>query len=226
MITDDELGAALRQLESDSPAEADVAATVRARINGNHKVRRTVLASLAAVAAVAVIVTTASLLRPPGRPEQVQPVSTPPQIGVSSAPVSVSASAISSNSAPTTTPPASSDPTNTPPTSTADPAVTGFSARCYTTADLNRTDNHLAVSLDVPIGPHAMEICQQNWEDGTLSATPPFVRDQPAGPGQSVPDLVACVLPADMSDEGTEEVAIFPGTDDTCSQINLPSYTS
>jgi len=224
MITDDELSDGMRNLASDSPAEAEVAATVRARINGNHKVQRTVLASVAAVAAVAVIVTTASLLRSPAQHDQIQPVS-PPQVGASSAPVSASAPAIPTSSAPATTPPASNAPATTPLTSTADPAVTGFSARCYTTADLNRTDNHLAVSLNAPVGPHAMEICQQNWENGTLFAAAPFIRDQPAGPGQSVPDLVACVLPADMSDEGTEEVAIFPGSDDTCGKLNLPRYT-
>ena len=110
MITDDELSDAMRNLESDSPAEAEVAATVRARISRDHKFRSTALTSLAAVAAVAAIVTTTSFLRSPTPPGQVQPVSTPQS---------------QASSAPATTPPASSAPTTTAPTTTNNPAVTG-----------------------------------------------------------------------------------------------------
>src|SRR5664279_2778227 len=200
MNIDNELSDAMHNLASDSPAEAEVAATVRARINRRHTFRRTALATVAAVAAVAAIVTTASLLRSPAQPDQIQAASTP-EILSSSAPVT------------------------TPPTTTGNPAVTGTSARCYTTADIGRTDNHLAISFDVPAGPVALEICQQQWEEGTLSSTAPFIADSPAASGQSAPNLVACVLPADISDEGTEEVAVFPGSDDTCAQLNLPRYT-
>lgn len=214
MTIDNDLGDAMRSLASDSPAEVAVAATVRGRISRRHKVRRTALATAAAVAVVAAIVTTTSLLRSPAPSDEIRVVS-PPQIQASTAPASVSSSPV----------PASSGAAATSPTTTADPAVTGFSARCYTTADTGRTDNHLAISLDVPMGPHAVELCQQNWAEGTLSSTAPFIRDQPLGPGQSVPNLVACVLPADMSDEGTEEVAVFPGTDDTCNQLSLPRYS-
>jgi hypothetical protein len=215
MIIEDELSDAMRKLASDAPTEAEVAATVRARISGRHHIyRRTMLTSLAAVAAVAVIVTGSSLLRAPAQPDQTQAVSTP-QIQASGAPASAGTSPTAASSAETTT----------PPTTTANAAVTGFSARCYTTADIGRTDNHLAISLDIPIGPHAVEICQQSWETGTLSSTAPFIVDNPVAAGQSVPSLVACVLPVELSDEGTAEVAVFPGSNDTCSQLGLPRYT-
>ena len=218
MIIDDELGDAMRNLAFDSPTESEIAATVRARINRRHnKYRRTMLTTLAAVAAVAAIVTIASLLRSTAQSDNIQPGSTPPPIQAGSVSASVSALPGQASSAPVTT----------PPTTTANPAVTGSSARCYTTADIGRTDNHLAISVGgAPAGPLALEICQQNWEKGTLSTTAPFIVDNPvASIGQSTPTLIACVLPADMSDEGTEEVAVFPGSDDTCTRLNLPRFT-
>lgn len=227
MMPDEELRDAMLNLESDSPSDAEVAATVRARLNGNHRFRNTALASVAAAAAVAAIVITTSILRSPTQPNQIQPVSPPPS-QASSAPVSVSA--------PQTSPPISSSPT--PPAISAPipagepPAPdegsqldTGF-ARCYTTADLNTERNYLGISQNGgPIsGPDAIGICQQNWEAGILFATPPYIRDQPAGPGQIVPDLVACVLPAQVSDNTIDETVVFPGTEQTCAQLGLPQF--
>ena len=157
MTIDNVLGDAMRTLASDSPAEVAVAATVRGRINRRHRIRRTALATAAAVAAVAAIATTASVLRQPAPSDEIRVVS-PPQIQTSTALVSESSSPV----------PATNGQTTRPATSTANPAVTGFSARCYTTADTGRTDNHLAISLDIPIGPHAVELCQQIEAESTL----------------------------------------------------------
>ena len=236
MNIDNEISEAMRKLAIDSPAEAEIAATVRNRINRRHTLRRAVLTSAAGVATVAVIVTTASLLPSRSQPDQINVVSPPSTLASSTtmndSPTPATVGSIEESLSPTTVDsvseqliPASSAPMTTPPTIPAVPEVTGFSARCYTTADIGRTDNHLAISLNAPIGPHAMGICQQDWEQGTLSSTAPFIRDRPIGPGQSVPALVTCVLPAELSDEGVEEVAVFPGTDETCGQLNLPQYT-
>ncbi len=107
--------------------------------------------------------------------------------------------------------------------------MSASSARCYATAEL-RTDNYVPFSLGdktgpEPAGPVALEVCRQNWVRGTLSGTEPFTHSASDASGNlAVPGLVACVLPAQMSDENAPEVAVFPGTDSTCGKLGLPVY--
>ena len=61
MNIDEELGAAMRALESDSPDTAAIGATIRRRIARRNRIRRTAVAGSIA-AAVALIVTTGPLL--------------------------------------------------------------------------------------------------------------------------------------------------------------------
>lgn len=101
-------------------------------------------------------------------------------------------------------------------------------AHCYTTADLDRADNHnnfaVAVSADDPrangdAAAQAMDICSNQWAVGRFSTTTPTFPDYASGPTtHRVPALTACVL-----DNG--EVAIFPGTAKTCIGLGLGNAT-
>ncbi len=110
--------------------------------------------------------------------------------------------------------------------------VTSSSARCYATADVRRSDNYFSISIGgadgsnpVAAGPHALQLCSDRWREGILSTNPPYKIDSPPDNANlPVPELVACILPADNSDEGVEEVAILPGSVGTCSELGLSVF--
>lgn len=96
---------------------------------------------------------------------------------------------------------------------------------CYATANLDRADNHfdIAVAQDGGGNPSerdaassAREICGGAWQQGRLTSTPPYTREEPLpGPAdREVPPLVVCVL-------RTGQVGVFPGAADTCSALRL-----
>ncbi len=128
--------------------------------------------------------------------------------------------------------PASSALGSTSTTVTANPAVTGSSARCDATDDVGRSDNYLSITIGgkdgsepVAAGPLARQICSDSWRQGVLSTEAPCKVDHPdENQTLPVPELVACVLPADNSDEGVEEVAILPGSSDTCEKQGLVAF--
>jgi len=229
MNIDEELGAAMRALESDSPDTAAISATIRQRIAKRNRIRRTAVAGSIA-ATVVLIATTAPLLIAPNH-TGVQTGSAPatplPSYGAPSGPgiPSTDAPQPTDHSPDQTAPPTISDPGVSPMSAVA--TVPGSSVRCYATAEL-RTDNYVSLTLGngpEPAGPMALEYCRQLWVSGTLSQTEPLKRDPSDASGNpAVPGLVACVLPAQMSDENAPEVAVFPGTGSTCAELNLPVY--
>lgn len=98
-------------------------------------------------------------------------------------------------------------------------------AHCYATADLHEPNNHMNFAVAAPSGGNpslhdaansALEICTGAWQQGRLSTTPPYVtRPSPdATPGHPVPTLIACVLPSG-------QVGIFPGSEQTCLELDL-----
>jgi hypothetical protein len=98
-------------------------------------------------------------------------------------------------------------------------------ATCYASADLGAADNHyeigVAQSAKNPsqrdAANAALELCATGWQQGLLTDNPPSVHMQP-GPqpwDSPVPPLIACVL-----DSG--KVGVFPGTNETCQQLDLP----
>lgn len=99
-------------------------------------------------------------------------------------------------------------------------------AHCYANADPNGAANHFDVTVaDRPgaaiseqdAAAIALTICRGAWQQGRLTTTVPYLRDEPQpGPWTDpAPRLIACVL-----DDG--QVAIFPGDTATCQQMNLP----
>lgn len=207
MITDDELRAAMRNLETDSPAEADVAATVRARINRDHKIRSTALASLAAVAAVAAIVTTASFLRSPAQPSQIQPAS-PPQSQTNSAPASESSPPLVQPSmTPTTTPVAPPPGTTTTVPGWTATADSNPAAICYSAPSLD-DPNQFPVAFGFKDG----ETNNVSLDDFLTACRASMTNRGYIQQGEAVS---ICAL-----QDGS--VGVFPGEPTVCATLGLP----
>lgn len=100
-------------------------------------------------------------------------------------------------------------------------------AYCFTTADLHDPTNHEDVTVALPPGQKkltehdaaasAIEICADAWKQGRYSATDPKITipPKPLPWTYPVPPLVACILPSG-------QVAVFPGTEATCTTLGLP----
>ena len=96
--------------------------------------------------------------------------------------------------------------------------------RCYAVATTDLDNPGLGFDLGVAAAPgltasstaaQALEECGQAWFRGELSGSAPHLPTDFPGGGQSIPHLVACVLP-----EGF--VGVFPGPVGTCAALGLP----
>lgn len=212
MNVEDHLRAGMRELADDYPT--DVMLTTQSLIARRQKSRRNI-AVIAAVSAVAAIGAIMSL--------SLHSNTSTTEVGVShetSRPPSAEGSR-----------PSAGAPTESSVTTTVDTDVSGSSAaRCYATADIGRNDNYMAFSTSTKSGsasaaPSALDYCKRLWDEGTLADAKPYVRPTVSSPGHDTPHLVACVLSADISDENLPEVAVFPGGEHTCADLNLPRYT-
>jgi len=104
------------------------------------------------------------------------------------------------------------------------PPVDQISARCFATADLHDPDNWFEFNAGPALGngnsdtpAHAVDVCSAEWEDGRLSSTAKKAFVDPPSPPEHhpVPPLIACVL-------RSGEVGVFPGTEQTCHDLDLP----
>lgn len=227
MTFEDDLKSAMREVEQDSPAPSAVAATVREATTKRERHRRiaAVVGVAAAVAAIAVGTTIQRGGGPSVVPAAAAPASSNESSSLSSASAALSSATVSELPATTASGTALT-------TVTADPSIIGSSARCYATADVGRMDNYFSITISggdnadpVAAGPRARDLCSNSWREGTLSTQAPYKIDNPPENATfSVPPLAACVLPADMSDEGVEEVAIIPGDENTCPRLALSTF--
>lgn len=122
--------------------------------------------------------------------------------------------------------PSTNVPTAGTDTAVDDPAVLSPNARCYTSADLSVVEpplNYMTISIAsqtegevTPIAQDAMSECADLWQRGMLSA-------DGAAPTDTL-ELTTCLLPPDISDDRTLEVAVFPGDSGTCARLGLQSY--
>ena len=118
------------------------------------------------------------------------------------------------------------------------PEVDSTAYRCYVTADLSVTEppfNYFSASIGsrdehaiIKAAPYALDGCRESWEGGGSIREAAKVLEEQHGvtmPTHGAPDLVACVLPPELSDDGRPEVAVFPGAgDSTCTALNLTAY--
>ncbi|MEO7125849.1 MAG: hypothetical protein ABI382_09880 [Nakamurella sp.] len=209
MTFDGDLKDLMKRTAADSPDPCAMLATIQKATT--RRQRRMQLAMVVGVAAaVTTIVLGATAIRHSASPSEV-PVAAAP---ITPGPI---ASTVGPESALTTT---------------VNPALVGSSARCYATADVGRSDNYFSITIGgdgsnpVAAGPLALELCSKSWRGGTLSTDPPYKIDNPAEKANlPIPKLVACILPADNSDEGVEEVAILPGSAKTCENLGLSAFS-
>lgn len=183
-------------LGHDSPDPAEVASTVRARLADRNRRRRqlSIVGTIAAVIAVAATAVSIGVLSPSG-----------------------------------SVPPAGEGQYR--------PEVNSSGARCYFSADLSIDEeplNWVSMSIGskneneiVPAAPHALSWCKESWEQtdfGTERSG--FLEQQglPSAAPRTAPDLVACILPPAISDDGLLEMAVFPGDGSTCSELGLELY--
>ncbi|MEO9010751.1 MAG: sigma-70 family RNA polymerase sigma factor [Nakamurella sp.] len=99
-------------------------------------------------------------------------------------------------------------------------------AHCYATTDVDGVGNHFDLTVAEKPGAAiserdaatiARDICRGAWQDGSLSAYIPYLRDSlttESPENNPVPALTACVLQ-------NGQVGIFPGDIATCGQMDL-----
>lgn len=217
-LDDDNLRGALRALADDSDSSAAIAATVRARLRRRDRIRRTVAVG-SLVAAVAAIVTTASFLLTPAPAQQIPAAGTP--------------IATTEASTQDTPPPPSGEITLNSDQPDQGSGANVVSVRCYATANVNNPDlrNYLAVTQVGGAGTadQALGSCTNLWTTGTLTSQDPYIVDQPTSSSdQAAPELIACLLPIELSDQLADStappsrtIAVLPGGPETCGRLGL-----
>lgn len=220
-LDDDNLKSALRALADDSDSSAAIAATVRSRLRRRDRIRRTVAVG-SLVAAVAATVTTASFLMTPA----------PAQIPAAGTPAATTSASETDASTQDTPPPPSGEITLDPGQSDQGGGANVVSVRCYANADVSNPDlrNYLSVTQVGGSGTadQAVSSCTSMWSDGTLTTQDPYIVDQPTAPDQAIPELIACLLPVELSDQLADStgppsrtIAVLPGTSETCGRLGL-----